>query len=201
MNSPTTRIGIAAGIAAVVLAAAWYIALFRPESHHLKAAHAAHAAAEAQVKTLDAQVTQLKALEKQIPQDRARLQVLKAAVPDTPDLPDALGQLHNAATQSGVTLSSVSPTPPPIVAPASAQSAAGGQPPAVGPQAISLTLSATGTYAQMMAFMRQLDTIARTVVINTVSLSSGTVGALTANFTTQIFYAAPPPTSATGAQP
>lgn len=181
MNTTTTRITAMAAGAALLLAVIWYMALFRPESHHLSSAHAARAAAEAKVQSLDAQVAQLKALEKQIPQDTATLAVLKSAVPDTPDLPAALGQLHNAATGSGVQLSGVSPS-----APATSGSSGSQQ---SGPPSINLSMTATGSYHQLTSFMIQLDHMARTVVLNTVNISAGSNSALTANFTAQIFYA------------
>ena len=188
MTSTTSRIGIIAGGAALLLAVVWYLALFQPESHHLKAAHAARAAAEAQVQTLSGQVAQLKALEKRIPEDKARLTVLKAAVPDNPSLPDSLGQLHNAASESGITLSSVSPTPPPVGA-----AAAGGAQQATALPSITLSLTSTGSYQQLMSFMVRLDNMARTVVVNTVSVSGGNSNnLLTANFTAEIFYAGSP---------
>jgi Tfp pilus assembly protein PilO len=172
---------MAAG-AALLLAVIWYMALFRPQSHHLSTAHAARAAAEAQVQSLNGQVAHLKALEKQIPQDTATLAVLKAAVPDTPDLPDALGQLHNAATSSGVQLSGVSPSSPPTSA------SAGGQQHS-GPPSINLSMTASGNYQQLTNFMTRLDGMARTVVIDTVSIGASTTSTLTANFSAQIFYA------------
>jgi Tfp pilus assembly protein PilO len=180
MNSTTTRLGVIAGGAALFLVIIWFFALFQPESHHLKAAHAAKAAADAKAQSLDAQVVTLKALEKQAPQDRAALAMLKQSVPDNADLSDALGQLHNAATVSGVELSSLSPTPPTASSSASQQSS--------GPTPIQLTMSATGTYQQMVTFMTLLDKMSRVVVLNSVNLSS-TGGQLAASLSAQLFYA------------
>jgi Tfp pilus assembly protein PilO len=201
MNSTTTRIGVIAGGAALLLLVIWYLALFQPQSHHLKAAHAAKSAADAQAQTLTAEVASLKALEKQAPQDKAALAQLKQAVPDNADLSDALGQLHNAATASGVQLTSVSPTPPPKTASQSTSQSSGGQssssqssgqsstPQASGPTAISLSMTASGTYQQLMSFVTHLDTMARTVVINQLGISSSQGSAMTANMLAQIFYA------------
>lgn len=188
MNTTTTRITAMTAGAALLLAVIWYMALFRPESHHLSSAHAARAAAEAKVQTLNTEVDHLKALEKQIPQDTATLSVLKAAVPDTPDLPDALGQLHNAATASGVELSGVSPAAPPTAGGSGGQSQS-------GPPSINLSLTASGTYQQLMGFMTRLDNMARTVVVNTVNIATGSTNGLTANMTAQIFYAGTATTS------
>jgi Tfp pilus assembly protein PilO len=191
MNSTTTRIGAIAGIAALFLAVIWFFALFQPESHHLKAAHADRAAADAKGQTLTAEIASLKALQKQGPQDRAALATLKQAVPDTPDLSDALGQLHNAATTSGVQLSSVSPTAPPTASAAgssSASSSATGQQ-SSGPASISISMTGTGSYQQVISFMTLLDKMARTVVLDQVDVSNGNANGVTANLTARIFYA------------
>jgi Tfp pilus assembly protein PilO len=201
MNSTTARLGALAGAAALVLTIIWFIAIIQPQSHRLKAAHAAHAAAVAQAQTLTSQVASLQALEKQIPQDKAALGVLKQAVPDTPDLSDALGQLHNAASASGVQLTQVSPTPPTQTsASSSSGSSTSGSstsgtssPQASGPLFVNVSMTGTGTYQQLVAFLKLLDNMARTVVVNQIGIASAATGpngnALTVSLNTQLFYA------------
>lgn len=183
MNMATRRVGALTAGVVVVLIIIWYMALFRPESSHLKAAHSDYAAAQQQVTKLQGQVSSLVALEKQIPADSQRLNVYQAAVPKTPDLQDVLAQLHNAAITSGVQLSSVSPSGPPSGRSGSSSTPAG------GPQPVQLSMSATGTYAQLMSFITQLTQMPRTLVVDSASIGQGTNGSLTATMTATIFYA------------
>jgi Tfp pilus assembly protein PilO len=204
MNTTSRRIGVVAAVAALLLAVTWYFALFRPESHHLKAANTARAAADARAQSLTQQISSLDALVKQVPHDQMALATLKTSIPDNPDLSDALGQLHQAATSSGVQLTSVSPTPPPTTSssaktgsasggsPSSGSSQASGTSQAAGPSAISLSLSVTGSYQQLVGFVTRLDNMARTVVLNALNVNSGNNGGLTASMTAQIFYAGSP---------
>lgn len=184
MNPTTKRVGAILAGASVLLTLIWFVALFRPESHALSAAHKAHAAAQQQVAQLDSQVTQLRQLERQIPQDRAALAKMAAAVPGTPSLATVLGQLHSAATASGVTLSSLSPSAPAV--PGATGSA---QPSTSSVPTITLGMSATGDYHQLMSFLTTLATMPRTVVVDTLSMSGGGSSAsLSASITAQIFY-------------
>jgi Tfp pilus assembly protein PilO len=106
------RIGGLTAAAAIVLIAVWYLSLFRPQQHELAAAHRRDAAAAQQASQLQQQVTSLQALEREIPADSARLKTVDAALPHTEDLQDVFSQLHQAATTSGVQLTTVSPSAP-----------------------------------------------------------------------------------------
>lgn len=181
MNLGTRRIGIVAVAAAAVLVIVWYVALFRPEAAKLKTAHSNYAAAQSKLVQLRSEVSSLEVLQKQIPADKQRLATLDAAVPKDPDLKDVLDQLHGAAASSGVDLSSVSPSSAPTPA-SSSQATTGG----VG--TIQLSMSASGTYPQLMAFVTQLTGMARTVAVNNLSLSNGGAATMSASLNASIFY-------------
>lgn len=176
MTVSIRRIWGVAAAAAVVLVLLWYVAIFRPENHHLTAAHKADAAAQAQITQLQQQVTKLEALKRQIPADNAKLSTLDAAVPATPDLKDVLDQLHNLATTTGCELTAVNPA-------SSGSSSA----PASGPQSLSLTMSVSGSYPQLMAFFSGLSHLPRAVVVDGASIGQAG-GGLEAQITSQIFY-------------
>lgn len=186
MNLSTKRIYAAAGGIAVVLVLIWYVAVFRPQSSHLQAAHRAQAAADQQIGSLQSETASLQALLKQIPADTAKLAALNAAVPATPDLQDVLNQLNSLATATGVQLTSVSPTPPATTTSGSSNSTAGSS----GPPSMKTSLTANGPYPAVYAFMAGLAQLQRTVVVDSISLSPGTAGAISANLVTRIFYAA-----------
>lgn len=178
MSMTTKRITAVAAAGAVLILAIWYVAIFRPQSNHLKAAHTAYASAEQQVDSLRSQVATLQALERQVPHDKAVLASLNQAIPSTPDLKDILDQLHSLAVSTGVELTSVAPSVSP-------NAASGG-----GISSITMTLSLSGTYPQVTNFLKGLTTMPRTVVINSVSIGGGSGGNLSTSLSTYIYYAA-----------
>jgi Tfp pilus assembly protein PilO len=189
MNTSTRRIISVGAAVAILLAAVWYFALWSPQSHSFKAAHAAQAAAEQQVGQLDSQVSGLRVLVHQIPADRAKLLQLDGALPDSPSLDSALLQLQQAAAASGVAVSSVGPAAPAGVggAPSATASAAA----TAGGPAITLTINATGSYAQLLTYLGQLANIPRALVVDHLTIS-GTGRVLTAAISARIFYAGSP---------
>jgi len=177
----TKRIAMVAGAATIVVVFIWYVALFRPESHHLSQVRAQHAQIEHQIASLQQQVSSLKALEVKVPADRAELSALNSSVPSTPDLTDVLNQLHSLATASGLEVTSVNPA---------LQAGAATAPPAPGAlQSIQLTMVATGTYQQLTGFLTALATMPRSVVVDSLSVSTANQAQLTASLNAQIFYA------------
>jgi Tfp pilus assembly protein PilO len=184
LSTPTRRIAALAAGAVVVLLLIWYVALFRPQSNHLKSAHTARAAAEQQVAQLDGQVAGLQTLKRQVPHDTAKLAQFEAAVPSSPDLLVALDQLQQAATRSGVQLGSVGPQAPATTAGGTGSSQSG----ASGPPSISLSMTAIGTYSQTTAFLTALDNMPRTVVLDQLSVTGSNTGTLTSSLTARIFY-------------
>jgi Tfp pilus assembly protein PilO len=180
MNTTIKRISAVAGLAALVIVALWYFALFSPQAKDLSKAHKDHAAAEQKISQLQGQVVQLNALKSQIPADKAALSVLNAAVPSSPQLDNVLRQLHAAATASGITLSTVGPSSPTAASTSTASKTS-------GTPSITLALSASGTYSQITAFLSQLARMPRTVVVSSLNIAgSGTQ--LTAQITANIFY-------------
>lgn len=178
MNLSVRRIAVIAPAVAVALLLIWYVALFRTERSDLNHARAQRATVEQQVSSLQSQFASLQALEKQVPADKARLATLETALPTNPDLTDVLNQLHALATASGVQLTSVNP---------SAQTSTTGS---GGLQEVTLSMSAGGTYAQMTAFLNQLASMPRALVVNSLSVSSDPTGQLSVSMSAQVFYAA-----------
>src|SRR5581483_2534363 len=132
---------------------------------------------EQKAASLDTEVVKLRALAKEIPADKQKLQVLDSAVPDNPDLSDALAELHGIAQATGVTLSSVGPSP---------QSTTSGGASSATPS-INLSMSLTGSYPETIAFMKDLVDPAhmpRTTVIQHVSVAADS-GSLSTNLIAQ----------------
>jgi Tfp pilus assembly protein PilO len=183
MTTSYKRIAAVTAAAALAVVLVWYLALFHPESQKLTQAHRAHAAAEQTLAQLTAQTAQLRLLQRKIPADTQRLQILKAAVPDSPDLHGALDQLQAAATQCGVALGTLSPSQPTTATSGSTQTP--------GPPSVTLTLAAQGSYAQLTQFITEVTRESRAFVVDRLSLS-GSGNKLSANLTMRIFYAGTP---------
>jgi Tfp pilus assembly protein PilO len=173
----TKKIGALTAAAAVVMVAVWYLALFRPQSAHLKAAHSAYNQAEQTSQSLQSQLVGLRALEAQIPSDQAKLSNLETAIPKTPDLKDVLTQLHNLAVSTNVELTTVNPTV------SSSASTSGGA------TSVGLSMNVAGTYPDLMAFMTGLDKLARTTTVDSLNLTPSQASGLSATVTARIFYA------------
>ncbi len=184
MIHSTRRIAAAAAAVVVLLVAVWYFAFWGPQNRDLSSAHTARSAAEQQAVQLSGQVAQLRVLVKQIPTDTARLAALEAALPDNPSLDTALKQLHQAATATGVTLTTVGPSAPPGTGTGSATTSAPGGP------AITLNLTVTGANHNVMSFLTGLSSMSRVLVVDHLALSG--TSQLSASIVARVFYAGTP---------
>ena len=183
MNVSTKRIGVVTAAVAVVLVMAWYIALFRPQSSHLRTARSDYSAAQQQITQLQQQKVSLDAILREKPKDEATLAQLKTAVPTTPDLKTVLLQLHQLAVGSGVQLTVFNPSNPyASTGPSGAGSSA---------KAVTLSMTASGPYPAMTAFFTGLAHLPRDITVDTVSLGAGggTPSGLSASLSARMFYA------------
>lgn len=168
--------GVVVGIA-IVLIGAWYVALIRPESHKLKTTHAAEASAQSQISNLDTQINQLDVYKAHLAQDKQALATFQQEIPSSPQLSSVIRQIQTAALDNGVSLNSLDPT----VESGSDAVTVGGA------TVLPVSMSVTGTYAQLMSFVNSLTSMTRTIVINTISLA-GTGTTLTDSMSGDIFY-------------
>lgn len=190
MSSASTRIGVIAGGAAVLLALAWGLFLFRPQMQDVGKIHRQQAAAAAQVTTMQGTVAGLQAQVHEVPAAQQEYATLLAALPDNPRLPAAIQQINAAAAASGYSVKAVNPTKP------------GGSDTATkgsgGAQAIPVSISGTGTYEQTTAFITDLLTGPRIFEITRVSITGSTTpapggsAALASQLSAQMFFAGQP---------
>jgi Tfp pilus assembly protein PilO len=185
MMTTNRRIPLIAGAAALLIIVAWYFWVWTPQAKSLQSAHKAQIAADAKIASLQSQEATYRGLLKQIPADTAKFAQLEAALPNNPQLDQALNLINQAAGATGVTVTNLSPSTPQGAAGAPAQAATPGGP------AITLSMSAKGSFEQIKAFLTALTQLPRTVVVDHVSLTNSNTGA-TANITARIFYAGQP---------
>lgn len=153
------RIVIVTAVAAVGLLAAWFFALWQPKGEELASERERLATAEDTASQLETRILKLKQAQANGPQLLARLDTLRSAVPDTPNLPQFILDANDAAVASGVAFVSISPREP--VAPAAA-----GLPPEIG-----LGVQIEGGYFQVLDFLERLTDLQRVVVLDAVNVT------------------------------
>jgi type IV pilus assembly protein PilO len=182
MITANRRIPMIAGAAALLILVAWYFLVWTPQTKHLASAHKAQVAAEQKISQLQEQQTQLQGLVKQIPSDTARFAQLEQALPDNPQLDQTLNQLQQAAVQSGVTLTSVSPN---------IQSASSGGTQTSAIPTVTLNMSFRGGTDQVEGFVSALNQLPRTFVVDRIAITNAGTQT-TGNVVARIFYAGQP---------
>lgn len=193
-------------VASVALVGIWYVVLYSAQSHSLKKAHAAAAAADSNAAALRSQIAILQQEKAQLPASKAKLDTLKVALPDTPALDKLIDDVNGAASSSGVDWQTTSQTKPATFAAGSPQAVTAGLP--GGVQAVTVTMQVNGAYNQVTDFVTKLTTMSRLLDVTSVSITGVGAGApkSSAQLTTQIFYvptaaAATPATTPTTTKP
>ena len=111
---------------------------------------------------LTTKINNLSSLQEQYATLTPALSVLYNAIPETAQVPTAIGQVQQLAATNNITIISLTTSPVSISDPK--------QPEGVKTHAsFTFSLEATGTYANMIAFTSQLTTIDRIVTIESLS--------------------------------
>jgi Tfp pilus assembly protein PilO len=183
VNRRTLLIGVAAGLAVLVL---WYFLLWSPRSKAIEKAKDRQDTADAALQELRAERDRLQDLRANEAATRARIEQLRQAIPDSPNLAQFILDANDAANQSGIDFLSITPTPP-----ADAGTPAEGGAPA--PAQITLGISATGGYFQVLDFVNRLNRLTRIVVIDSLNLGAGgDVNELSVQLTGRMFVTSVP---------
>lgn len=163
-------------IGSVLLILLWYFLLWSPRQDEIQAAQDRTEAAEAQATTLEREIARLQAAQRDEPLKQARRAELQAAAPDDPALGQFILDANAAANASGIDFMTISQTPPA---------------PSDGLSTITLNFSIAGGYFQVLDFMNRLTDMPRVVVIDSVSLSPGEAGRVSASLGTRMFTTSP----------
>lgn len=187
----TRRQLIIAGVVAVVVTALFFLFLLSPKLKDISKTRDDVQTARAEQDTLNTQLAHLKDVKKNAPETTAKLAALSQYVPATPDLPGFIQQVQNAATESGIDLQSIAPSPPATVTGST------------GVQTISVTLTCQAGYFRIEDFLARLENLQRAVEVRAISLSpiaSPVSSELVLSSTISLtMFVAPPNASAHGA--
>jgi Tfp pilus assembly protein PilO len=184
------KVLLIAAAGTVALVAAWFLLLWSPQSSRLDGVRAREEEAVEINTALELRIARLRDLRARRPEFEADLAALKAAVPASPELDAFLLDVDEAADQAGVDITSISPSKPASAATAEATPSTtsttaattgttgttGGAATGAPPSAITIALDAAGGYFQVLDFINRLDDLPRVVVVDSLSLASGSGG-------------------------
>ena len=142
-----TRVQIVlAALGAVLVVVLFWLLLWSPQQDELEQVRADIETAQDRQRVLAAEREQLRAVRDEAPEVEAELAAAAAVVPTDPALPSALRQLQQAADEAGLVLQAVSPSRP---------SQVDGAP--EGVSAIDVSVQITGSYFQVVDFLRRIE--------------------------------------------
>lgn len=203
---------IALGAVVALMVVAFVAFPFRSNRAEVKNVRAQQATVQEQIDALRVRLERLKELQRNEPALRAESARFGDALPSEPRLPDFILQVQESANLAGVDFLSIAPTLPAPFSPATAAGAPATSttaPSAGGLQAISVAVSTTGGYADVVDFVTRLEQLKRAVRVNTFTLSPGgdAAGApggspkLSVAFQVQMFVESPAAATAAVAAP
>ncbi len=179
----------------VLLLLVWFFFMFRPNQRRISELRAEQEQVQQEIGGLQVQLERLRELQRQEPQLRAQFARLQDALPDDPRLPDFILQVQEAANLAGIDFLSITPSLPAAFTPPGAM-----QPPpeAAQLQAISVSISVTGTYFEVEDFIIRLERLQRAVRIGSFTLAPGEGAAggsptLSTTLQMQMFMVSPAP--------
>ena len=187
---------LAALAASIVIVFAWYQLVWTSQSTSIANANAQRTKSVASAKSLKLRINQLEAGKQAQIDQLGLLAKIDAAIPADPQLADYMHNILKVAKDNSVTLTAsqhaqatangaAAPVPATtattVAAKSGAKAASSGATPA--PQAAApvagpfvstgITLTVDGTYEHILAFVHALDTQARLIVVDSVSLTAG----------------------------
>jgi Tfp pilus assembly protein PilO len=174
-------LGVAAALAVIVL---WYFLLWSPRGNAIEKAKSRQEAARVALLELRAEARRLADLRRNEASIRARIEQLRQAIPDEPNLAQFILDANEAANRSGIDFLSIAPTPP-----AAASSGGGGAPP---PAQITLSITLTGGYFQVLDFVNLLNRLSRIVVVDSLNVSSDDGASLSVQLGAMMFVTSVP---------
>ena len=152
------RIPVFVGVGTLVLGLIVYAAWISPEGSHLAKLQAQQTTLQTQETALQARIATLKKEKSQLGTDCQELTTDLTEIPSSPDVDNFLKQVTTLAVSSG------DPGTPTINVTQATTTPKGG----VTPVTVSLTLS--GTYAQMTTFLQGLDTFPRLFTVSSIAV-------------------------------
>jgi type IV pilus assembly protein PilO len=168
----------------VLLLVGFWFLLVGPRRAEAADLNAQRDSAIAQNGTLQLEIDQLKAQSAALPQREAKLAEIKREFPPQVQLPKLIRDLDTLATQSGVDLTSLTPSTPTAVTATGAAAAGGTSATAAGGTgksaqaatgllSVPITMELTGDYFQVAGFLKRLQQQDRATLVSSLQIASG----------------------------
>lgn len=189
---------MAAVLVLAILAAGWFL-LVSPKRSEAAGLHEQTLSQEEANSRLLQQLEVLKAQQAELPQQRAKLAVMRTQIPDNPALPTLIRDLTSAGRKVGVSIDTLSPAAPvavvsalqpavPVATETTASTESAGTTetagatdttapaPAAAPPApslfqVPLTLNVTGSYFELEQFVNKLEGLKRSFLVSGFTLA------------------------------
>jgi type IV pilus assembly protein PilO len=153
-------LSLGAVVCLVVLLAGWFL-LVSPLKSDISKTKAATAVQISDYSSLSLTLATMRSIAQKLPQEKAELAALSQRVPDQLQVPALLIAIQDAATQTGVTLASLTPSPPVALVGAT------------GISTVGIALSVSGGYAETEQFDSALESLKRTFLVSSFSMAGG----------------------------
>lgn len=180
MNRQTTLL---AALGAVLVIALWWFFVYSPGQEELARVEDEVAAAEAETASLQQRVAALEAIRSRAPETEAAIAQVLSIVPDEPALPGALRQIQAAADDAGITMDTLVTERPEVLDEGA------------GLYSATVTMTATGSYFQLVDFLRRLEDpaiTARGFIFDTLTVAPTDYPSLTVAISGRMFAALEP---------
>lgn len=160
------RLPLLIGAGALVFVAVVYVVLVSPQGHKLSSLHAKETQLQAQQSALQAQLVTLRHDKANFAANCSKLGTELTEIPTAPDVSQFLQQVTNLAVVTGNANT-------PTISVLQATGSAG----AVGATPVQVSMTLMGTYGQMTAFIKGLDSFPRLFTVNQLSVTGGAIAA------------------------
>ncbi len=178
---------VALALGAVVLIAGFFFVGIKPARSRLATVKEEVATTQAEVAALQAKLAELQELQRNEKQLREEAERLSKGLPGKPGVSDFIRQVQGAASDAGIDFLTITPSvPADLAAPAT-----GGAPALIGLKAISLALSANGSFFDVEEFIERMERLERAVRIDTFTLGGASPAPLSLSINMRMFMAAP----------
>ena len=152
--------GVAAAVGVVLVL--FVLLLLKPKLSDISDVRKLVADERQRTQSLQIQLRQLQSAQQEAPATTARLAVFDRLLPSTPDLPSLIRQLQNAATASGMDLTSIAPSPPSTMDNTT------------GVSVVNVNLQVSGGFFRLESFLARLEDLQRVVEVTSMSVSPST---------------------------
>ncbi|MFA5889360.1 MAG: type 4a pilus biogenesis protein PilO [Actinomycetota bacterium] len=152
------QLAVVAGVA-VLVTLAFFVLLLNPKLGQISAARDDTVTAEQEEAQLRLDLKRLQGVRERAPTVIAQLAKVSQFLPSTPDLPGFIRLLQQAATESGVDLQSIAPSPPQTLENAT------------GIQRISVMVVVEGAFRRIEDYMARVENLSRVVTVDALSLN------------------------------